>query len=215
MAIAKTPPKIAVAAVTAFSPSATLRPASANSPDEMVRAEIATTAGTARQKPATSHTRIFEDTPICDSVSTTKARTTSRATKAVSPAIDRARATAAASLVMKGSRRASSVILGELLVVAVLASGDPEHGQHEDRECDRDRERRAQRQSEQHHVRSGGRPTARKNEKTAQTASATRDEPDRPLPIGLPRLLVHRFLAGFPHVAHAACRRNGRISGSG
>ena len=214
MAIAKTPPKIAVAAVTAFSPSATLRPASANSPDEMVRAAIATTAGTARQKPATSHTRIFEDTPICDSVSTTKARMTSRATKAVSPAIDRARATAAASLVMKGSRRASSVILGELLVVAVLASGEPEHGQHEDRECDRDRERRAQRQSEQHHVRSGGRPRHVKRENRPD-CERHKGEPDRPLPIGLPRLLVHRFLAGFPHVAHAACRRNGRISGFG
>ena len=52
--------KSLIAAATAFSPSATLRPASANSPDEMVRAAIATTAGTARQKPATSHTRIFD-----------------------------------------------------------------------------------------------------------------------------------------------------------
>ena len=44
MAIANTPPNMAIAEALAFAPSATSRPASANSPDEIVRAAIATPA---------------------------------------------------------------------------------------------------------------------------------------------------------------------------
>ena len=70
------------------------------------------------------------------------------------------------------SRRASSVILAEVLVLGVLAGGKPEHGQHEDRKRHRHRERRAERQAEQDIVERAP-AQGRKNENTAQMASPT------------------------------------------